>query len=141
MMRCLRLTKFFLGENDGKNHGYLPWMAGDKTSTATNDPTPNTEEDCVYNYACSTLSLGLVFQEFQDAVHEGDGDQEERICKILLIFKTKVRRKGSRTKYAFEAFRYFALLNSLLSPCMAHKRKWGRFVNTSGGIVRTLPMI
>lgn len=120
--------------DEERMHEYLLWM-GCNTSedTISNVPNTNTEEDYVYNYACSTLSLGLVFQEFEDAIREGDGDREERIWKLLLlIFKAKVRRKGSRTKYAFEAFRYIALLNSLLTPRMAHKLKWGRFVNTSG---------
>ncbi len=123
---------FLDGLNHGRNRTYLPWIDGQTTTTTSNGP--NTKEDCVYNYACSMLSLGLVFQEFEDAIREGDGDREERIWKLLLlIFKAKVRRKGSRTKYAFEAFRYIALLKSLLTPRMAHKLKWGRFVNTSGG--------
>ena len=109
-------------------------MACNTIGINSNTPNQGTEEDCIYNYASSTLSLGLVFQEFEDAIHEGDGDREERIWKLLLlIFKASVRRKGSRTKYAFEAFRYIALLNSLLTPYMAHKLKWGRFVNTYGG--------
>lgn len=114
---------------------FLPWMESQQSQrTSSHTAKSDAEEDGIYNYACSTLSLGLLFQEFEDAIHEGDGDREERIWKILLlIFKAKVKRKGSRTKYAFEAFRYIAPLNSLLTPRMAHKLKWGKFVNTTGG--------
>ena len=94
----------------------------------------------MFDYGCSVLSLGLVFKEFQDAIREGDGDREEIIWKILLlIFKAKIRNKGSRTKYAFEAFKYIAMLNSLLSPRMAHKLKWGKFINTRGGQGNNIP--
>ena len=100
---------------------------GTHTSNAPQGSTKT--DDCIFHYACSTLSIGLLFKEFQDAIREGDGDREERIWKMLmLIFKAKVRRKGSRTKYAFEAFRYLALLNWLRTPWIAHKLKWGRFI-------------
>lgn len=111
---------------------------GDNKSDIKDSKLP--QEDCVYNYACSVLSLGMVFKEFQDAIREGDGDREERIWKILLLlFKAKVKNKGSRTKYAFESFKYLALLNSLLTPRMAHKLKWSKYINTSGGHGKNIP--
>ncbi len=67
------------GLNHGRNRTYLPWIDFQTTTTTSNGP--NTKEDCFYNYICSMLSLGLVFQEFENAIREGDGDREERIWK------------------------------------------------------------
>lgn len=105
---------------------FFPWMDSQQShtciTTAHTSTAKSNIEDGIYNYSWSTISLGLIFQEFEDSIHEGDGDPEEINGKILLlIVKANVRRKGSRIKYAFEAFRYIALLNSLLTSHMAHK--------------------
>ena len=84
--------------------------------------------DAVAEYAHDIMSLGLLLIEFNDAIHEGDG---ERICRcwqfLLLIFKA-TRRKN----YAIEAFILLAQLNFLFSPRMVAQLKWSRTINTVG---------
>ena len=79
-------------------------------------------------YACETLSLGLLYAEFRDAIREGDGHRVFRGWKYLfLIFKTT-----KRTNYAIEAFELLVQYHIVLPPWLAHQLKWSRFVNTHG---------
>lgn len=56
-------------------------------------------EDGIRNYACSLLSDCLLVEEFNDAVHEGDGGRIMVIWKLLLLY---FRATGHRN-YALEA--------------------------------------
>ena len=38
-----------------------------------------------YDYKCQVISLGLLYLNFKDAVHEGDGDRVLRIWKYFLL--------------------------------------------------------
>ena len=50
----------------------------------------STQVDTVYNYAREVISLGLLLFEFDDGVHEGDGD---RIIRCWCFFlRTSVSR-------------------------------------------------
>ena len=43
----------------------------------------STSTDSVYAYSCETLSLGLLFMEFKDAIQEDDGDRVLRTKELL----------------------------------------------------------
>lgn len=126
---------------DTADPNYLPWVQ-DRLFTldARQDSTSNTEPDGVFNYACSVMFYGMIFREFTDCIREGDADREEICWKILLmLFRVKFKGKCHRVKYAHTAFKYLAQVKAILSPQMAHKLKWGRYFNSSGGKGKNIP--
>ena len=122
---------------------FLPWLSPSNTGTGdakeTTEPSTSTGEstntdDYVYNYACSLLFLGMLVKYYEDAIKEGDANREEKFWKIaMLIFKTKINNQTNRVKYAFESFKYLALIKAVLPHQLSMKLKWGRFVNQKGG--------
>ena len=70
------------------------------TKFAESQTQISTSTDSVYAYSCGTLSLGLIFKEFKDAIREGDGDCVLLGWKYLfLLFKASGQRN-----YSIEAF-------------------------------------
>ena len=53
--------------------------------------------DGVNAYACETLSLGLLFLEFKDAIREGDINRVMRVWKYFLLF---FKASGQKKNYA-----------------------------------------
>lgn len=51
----------------------------------------------------------------------------------MLIFKSGINNQTNRVKYALESFKYLTLTKAVLSPQLAMKLKWGRFVILRGG--------
>lgn len=88
----------------------------------------NDASDSVYCYASEVMSLGLLLQEFNDAIREGDGEWILRCWKFLLL----IFRASGRTNYAIEAFHLLAQYKFILTSCMATQLKWSRAVNTLG---------
>ena len=94
------------------------------------------KEDCIYNYACVRLSLGMLIFDFNDAVKEGDGKRLFRCWKyMLLLFKGH-----GHNKYALAALQLLANTQALLSPQKAHSLIWNRTVNNNGGAGRNISM-
>lgn len=120
---------------------FLPWLSSSSTYHAkeTSEPSTSTDEstnteDYVYNYACSLLFIGMLIKYYEGAIKEGDAIREEKFWKIaMLIFKTKINNQTNRVKYAFESFKYLAMIKAVLPQQLAMKLKWGRFVNPKGG--------
>ena len=84
--------------------------------------------DHVNAYACETLSLGLLFLEFKDAIREGDGNRVMRVWKyFLLLFKA-----SGRKNYAIEALTLLSQYYLILPPHLAEQVKWSRFINVHG---------
>ena len=84
--------------------------------------------DSVYAYSCETLSLGLLFMEFKDAIREGDSDRVLLVWKYLfLLFKASGRRN-----YSIEAFTLISQYHLILPPRLAEQIKWSRFINSRG---------
>lgn len=84
--------------------------------------------DGVYAYACETLSLGLLYFEYRDAIKEGDGERVMRVWKfLLLLFKA-----SGRTNYSIEALTLLTQYYLILPPRLAEQLKWSRFVNVHG---------
>ena len=84
--------------------------------------------DHIQQYAMETISMGLLFSEFKDAIKEGDGERVLRCWKyFMLLFR------GSRhSNYCIEALRLLALYYYILPPRYAAQMLWGRFINTHG---------
>lgn len=75
----------------------------------------------------------MLVKYYEDAIKEGDANREEKFWKIaMLIFKGKINN-SNRVKYAFESFKYLALIKAVLPHQLSMKLKWGRFVNPKGG--------
>lgn len=66
-----------------------------------------------------------------DTCAEGDGDRDTINKKKLLTY---FRANSHYSKYALEMFISLAQTEALVSEEMAHRLKWGRFVNWHGGI-------
>ena len=74
------------------------------------------------------------YNEFEDAIREGDGKRVERCWKFfLLIFKA-----SNRTKYALEALTFLAHI-LILPPTLSQQLLWSRFVNTIGKPAHNIP--
>lgn len=86
------------------------------------------QEDKVFQYASKTLSLGLFYIEYLDAIHEGDGDRLLRCWRYLLpMFKA-----SRRTNYSLEVLHMLYQSQYSLSPRLSHQLLWSRCVNTRG---------
>ncbi|KAL9978099.1 hypothetical protein ACROYT_G015580 [Oculina patagonica] len=60
-------------------------------------PPDYRNEDGVFNYSHNIVKTGLLFQDFQDAIKEGDGARMEYLWKfMMLLFKV-----AGKTKYSF----------------------------------------
>jgi len=79
-------------------------------------------------YATETLTLGLIWLAFNDAVAEGDGDRVLLCWKFLLVI---FRVKGQRN-YCKEAIVLLMQYHCTFSERKAAQLKWSRFINTSG---------
>ena len=88
----------------------------------------NTEGDRVEMYAQETLTLGLLYFEFKDAIRCGDGE------RVLLCWKffLPIFMAARRSNYAIEAITYLAQACVLLPPRLREQLKWSRFVNSTG---------
>lgn len=74
------------------------------------------------------MTLGLLYEEFVDAVREGDGSRIMRCWRYLfLVFK-----ENGRSNYSTEAFTLLAQHTFLLSPRQSQQLMQSRFVNVHG---------
>ena len=99
------------------------------------DKSKQENTDSVYEYARETLSLGLLYAEFSDAIREGDGNRIIRCWKYFLLIFKAARRKN----YAIEAFTLLAQEKFLLSPRQSLQLKWSRTINTHGLPGKNIP--
>ena len=90
--------------------------------------------DGVYDYASTFCHYASLAYEFRDAWAEGDG---ERICLCWKVFLMHFY-SAKRTKYAWEALKLQFQL-AVLPPSLSHQVKWGRFINTHGGVGHNIP--
>ena len=85
-------------------------------------------QDHILEHAKETLSMGLIFLEFKDAVREGDGDRVLRCWKFLFLFF----RSSGHTNYTLQALTLLSHYYYLLPSRYAEQMKWNRFINTQG---------
>lgn len=89
---------------------------------------PSASDDKVREYAVETLTLGLVWTSFHDAIKEGDGPRVMRYWKLLAI----LFHHSNRRNYAREAVRLQVQQHYRFSPRQKEQLIWSRFVNTVG---------
>ena len=85
----------------------------------------NQNQDHVVEYAKETLTMGLLYLEFKDAVREGDGDRVLRCWKYMFLYF----RATGHTNYCLEALNLQSHYYYLLPPRYAEQLKWSRFIN------------
>lgn len=86
--------------------------------------------DFVKDYSHMLIFLSVLVLQMKNTAKEGDGDRNFINQKLLLqVF----RSMGSHSKYAIEMFVAIAQQECLLTPHLAHKFRWGYFVNWRGG--------
>jgi len=74
------------------------------------------KEDCIFNYGCLHMSLGLLIRDAEDSVKEGDGQRLVRVWKFLTLL---FRLRGCH-KYVLADIRLIASTEGLLTPRKAH---------------------
>lgn len=90
--------------------------------------------DGVLAYATETLSLGLFYMEYKDAISEGDGNRVLRCWHYLLPLFTVT----GRTNYSLEALYMLYQFHFDLTSRQAQQAIWSRFVNTHGAPGRSI---
>ena len=93
-----------------------------------NEKPKSPADDGVLDYTKETLTLSLLYAEFDDAIREGDGIQIIHCWKFLfLVFKA-----SNHTNYSIEALTLLAQYYILLPPRQAQQLAWSCVINTSG---------
>ena len=92
--------------------------------------------DRVFQYSAQLLRLGLFYQEFADAIREGDGNRVLRCWRYMLpIFSAS----GSRN-YACEAAHLLIQHSYTLPPRLSQQLLWSRFINVHGRPGHNVPV-
>ncbi|KAI8514513.1 hypothetical protein Bbelb_071040 [Branchiostoma belcheri] len=118
--------------HEADKHG-LVVEEDDPESTNT---TSSQSEDHVGNYQTAKMSLGLLIKNMEDATKEGDEERLSTCFKVALLYY----KAFGHTKYAYGILMFFARVNALLSPSLAHSLVWNRVVNNRGGKGNNIPM-
>ncbi|KAI8514620.1 hypothetical protein Bbelb_072110 [Branchiostoma belcheri] len=106
------------------------------THPTTTQTSTSTSQDYVYNYNTANLSMSLLIRNLRDATKEGDGERISNCFRAALLYF----KAYGHTKYAFGTLLFFARVNALLPPRLAHSLVWNRVVNNKGGKGRNIPM-
>ena len=88
-------------------------------------------DDAVHNYSRQLCHFAALAIEFVDGWRKGDADRVLRCWKVFLLHF----HATGRTKYALR----LQLQLQTLSPDLVTQLRYGRFVNTHGGIGRNIP--
>lgn len=92
-----------------------------------------TDED--QQRAIDTLTIGLLWHTYHDAVKEDNGELVITVWRYLLL----IFRMNRRDNYAYEAATLLVQLEYLSSERMKTQMTYGRFVNTHGQIGKNIP--
>ncbi|CAH1232995.1 Hypp553 [Branchiostoma lanceolatum] len=82
------------------------------------------------------LTLALLIRNIEDATKEGDGERISRCFRMALLYF----KAYGHTKYAYGTLMFFARVNALLPPKLAHSLVWNRVVSNRGGKGKNIPM-
>ena len=91
--------------------------------------------DLVSEYAVQLLRLGCFYQEYSDAIREGDGGRLLRCWKYMLPMFLSSGNKN----YAGEAVNLLLQHHYVLSPRLSAQLLWSRCVNVHGGPGKNIP--
>ena len=82
------------------------------------------------------ISVGLFYEEYVDAIREGDGEHVKRCLKFLLPIFKSANRKNYSLEILYTLYQYYFLLSSR----EAEELIWSRFVNVHGIPGKNIPM-
>jgi L1 cell adhesion molecule like protein len=109
-----------------KSHLHLP----------SNESNVDKPTDHKVAYAEEVFSLGLLFMEFIDAIHEGDGLRILRCWQyFLMLFKAT-----NKHKYSIQAVTMLTQYHFLFSERMSSQLIWSRTINIHGRPGKNIPM-
>lgn len=91
--------------------------------------------DQVMQYSTQVLRLGLFYQEFSDAIKEGDGDRVLKCWRYLLPIFCYSGRKN----YSVESLNMLCQYHHGLPARQAQQLIWSRFVNVHGLPGKNIP--
>ena len=104
-------------------------------SFSFNTEHSKTTTDEVREYGRQLLGLGLLYEEYLDAIREGDGGRVLRCWRYLLpIFKATGRKN-----YACEVLNMLFQHLYQLPPRQSSQLLWSRFVNVHGRPGKNIP--
>lgn len=129
---CPNCNKEYKTLNGLKNHLKTKHATHNIAGSVENSP----DQDNVFNYTCSALSLCLMAQNFTDARRHGDGERIIRLHKFLMLYF----KMAGKTKYAYHCLHLLMQVNCLLSPRLSHRLTWNRFINNAGGVDTNIEM-
>ena len=132
LCRCCNKSYVYkkcLDRHEKKEHPEFEQPTELKTTEIHDSKSIREKDDCIYNYACARLGLGLLLHNFDDSVREGDGERTLRCWKFLML----IYKCYNHTKYAVAALQLLANVNAMLSPRKAHSLVWNRTINNKGG--------
>ena len=116
-------------QTDAINHDH--WYGAPPSQTVEIAEDQGTfQPDRVNYYGHTVLELTVFLMNWIDAVREGDGERCNRMRKRLMQY---FKVQSAYSKYAIEVFTNIAQTEYLLSPQLAHRITWGKFVNWQGG--------
>ena len=95
----------------------------------------STEGDGVCEYAVQLLRLGCFYQEYSDAIREGDGGCVLCCWKYMMQMFTAAGNKN----YAGEAAHLLIQHFYTLSPRLSAQLLWSRFINVHGRPGKNIP--
>lgn len=93
-----------------------------------NEQPSSNVNDYRYNYHKAKMRFGLLLQDINDAIREGDGERLVNLYRItLLLYKCY-----GRTKYSFTTLLFLTKVKAILPLEKANNLIWNRFCNTQG---------
>lgn len=123
---------------DGKSRRDHEAKHGISTAIPVETVSLTSPQDDMLNYQLALLEIGLLIQNFYDAISEGDGARVIRCWKFALPY---LKNDGtSSSKYALEALYMACQMNALLTPRSAHRLMWNRFYKTKNGPGGNIPL-
>ena len=92
--------------------------------------------DRVLAYAKELMTLGLLYMEYSDAIHEGDGLRILRCWRFMLL----VLKSTGKRKYSIQAATLLLQYHYIFTERMKHQLIWSRTVNVHGKRGKNIPM-
>ncbi|XP_077869167.1 uncharacterized protein LOC144360285, partial [Saccoglossus kowalevskii] len=125
-----------LEKHERQHQEFISASDESRSVAAHTSSTVQVNNDYVYNYTHSALVLCMFRRNHCDAIHMGDGERVLRLYKYFYLFY----KVSNCPKYAYAALELLAQTMCLLTPRLAHRLTWNRFVNLQGKTDSNHPM-
>jgi hypothetical protein len=137
-LKCVYCERQFkqaksLRKHEAKEHDHPDSVYGEPVPVPQESDSSN---DQVYNYTRKAMSLLLLREEHNNALHLNDGDRIMRVNKILML----LYKEAKCPKYAFGMLEISTQQEVFLPPRLAHQIRWNRTVNYQGSHDTNFPL-